>query len=56
MRVTKVGFCLFCGVCLLACLLVFPPNRVYISEITLISVDCYYIGNMEEQLTMTGLL
>lgn len=43
-------------VCVFFFLVLFPPNRFPMSIFLLISVDCYYIGNMEEQLTVTGLL
>lgn len=46
-----MGFHLFCGG-----LFLFPANRVPMSVFLLISVDCYYVGNTEEQLTVTGLL
>lgn len=51
-----MSFLLFCVCFWFFFLILFPPNRFHMSIFLLISVDCYYIGNMEEQLTMTVLL
>lgn len=45
-------FHLFCG----GFFVLFLPNKVPMSDFLLISVDWYYIGNIKEQLTVTGLL